>query len=247
MTGDDKTGNRRGDGYAVFFALVYPTLLTWAYFIVLAGAPTIVQQGTYTIGKLIQFGFPAVWVVGRRRSRLGWNWPRQSDVLWGTVLGLGLFAGALAIFHLGLKPAGAFNTATRGVIRLKIEGLGVGSVPGYAALALFYSLLHSLLEEYYWRWFVFAQLRRFMRLPTAITLSGVGFMAHHIVIVSAFFGWGAPLSILLSVAVGCGGALWAWIYYRTNSLWAPCISHALVDAAIFAIGYDLAFAIPGFR
>ena len=42
----------------------------------------------------------------------------------------------------------------------KVRGFGVGSVWAYAALTLFYSAIHSGLEEYYWRWFVFGQLRQ---------------------------------------------------------------------------------------
>jgi membrane protease YdiL (CAAX protease family) len=76
-------------------------------------------------------------------------------------------------------------------------------------------------------------------LPLAIGVSSLGFMAHHVCIVSVFFGWFSPTSIGLSLAVAAGGAIWAWLYHRTGSLWGPWISHALVDAGIFVIGYDL--------
>jgi membrane protease YdiL (CAAX protease family) len=36
-----------------------------------------------------------------------------------------------------------------------------------------------------------------------------------------------------------GGAFWAWLYHRSRSLWGPWLSHALVDATIFVIGWDL--------
>ena len=35
------------------------------------------------------------------------------------------------------------------------------------------------------------------------------------------------------------GVVWALLYYRSKSLWGPWLSHAIVDAGIFAIGYDL--------
>jgi len=41
------------------------------------------------------------------------------------------------------------------------------------AVGVFYALCHSLLEEYYWRWFVFARLREQMRLSTAMMVSSV--------------------------------------------------------------------------
>ena len=48
-----------------------------------------------------------------------------------------------------------------------------------------------------------------------------------------------PLPCARASAVAIGGAFWAWLYNRTNSLLAPWVSHALIDAGIFWIGYDL--------
>ena len=100
-------------------------------------------------------------------------------------------------------------------------------------------LAHSLLEEYYWRWFVFGQLYKNWSLSLAILVSSVGFMAHHVVLLATFFGWGSPLTYLFSFGVAIGGAFWAWLYASSRSLLGPWLSHMLVDVAIFLIGYDL--------
>jgi len=238
MTTTNVSLNRRRDGSILLFALVFPTLVTVVYFILLAGYPAAFQQAAYAVGKFIQFLFPAVWIARYQPALIGWRRPRRTEMLHGAGLGLALLASALALYHFGLKPAGVFVNAI-GAVRHKVEGIGVASAPRYAALAVFYSLVHSLLEEYYWRWFVFGQLRRLTSLPRAIAGSSLGFMAHHVCIVSVFFGWFSPASILLSLAVAAGGAIWAWFYERTGSLVGPWISHALVDAAIFIVGYDL--------
>jgi membrane protease YdiL (CAAX protease family) len=239
MTLIDENASRRADWGAVFFALVYPTLLTIVYFILLAKAPTALQQTVYGIGKLIQFAFPALWIVGFRHERVGWRRPRRNELIGGGILGLVLLAAGLALYHFAARPAGLFGGTAGETIRQKIEGFGVGSLPRYVLLATFYSLIHSLLEEYYWRWFVFGRLQRLTQLSMAIGVSSLGFMAHHVCIVSTFFGWWSPMSLLLSAAVAVGGAIWAWIYHRTNSLFATWISHACADVAIFLIGYDL--------
>ena len=41
----------------------------------------------------------------------------------------------------------------------KLTALGLQSPAAFIVLGVFYALVHSLLEEYYWRWFVFARLR----------------------------------------------------------------------------------------
>jgi membrane protease YdiL (CAAX protease family) len=158
---------------------------------------------------------------------------------------VGIAFGALVVVSMWLLykhwllPAGWMNDAKE-PIQEKIAGFGVNRLPAYLALGLFYSLFHSLLEEYYWRWFVFAQLRRLVSLPAAVVISSLGFTAHHVLLLGTFFGWNSPLTWLFSLAVGVGGAVWALLYHRFGSIYPVWLSHLLVDAGIFWIGYDLA-------
>jgi membrane protease YdiL (CAAX protease family) len=126
-------------------------------------------------------------------------------------------------------------------IRVKIMSFGLTSPATYVGMALFYSAIHSLLEEYYWRWFVFGQLARNGKWLLAIAVSSLAFAAHHVLVLAHFFGWDNSLTWLFSLAVAAGGACWAWLYRVSDSLVACWLSHALVDAAIFAIGYQIAF------
>jgi membrane protease YdiL (CAAX protease family) len=137
-----------------------------------------------------------------------------------------------------LKPQGWLDAGSTQIVD-KVRGFGVGTFWSYAALAAFYSLFHSGLEEYYWRWFVFRQLRQRVSPMPAILISSLGFMAHHVIVLGFYFGWSNPLAYVLSLSVAVGGAFWAWLYERTNSLTGPWLSHMLVDAAIFVVGYDI--------
>jgi membrane protease YdiL (CAAX protease family) len=93
------------------------------------------------------------------------------------------------------------------------------------------------LEEYYWRWFVFGRLRLLVPKELAIPISSLGFAAHHVLVLALYFGWASPLTWLFALCVAIGGAIWAWLYDVSESLAAPWLSHAMVDAAIFAIGF----------
>ncbi len=230
--------DRNRDSAAVLAALVFPSIVTWVYFVSLAGHSPGVQQASYSIGKAIQFLFPVVWVFVVQRQRIEWQRPRGDGLLAGIGFGAIVVVAMLALYHAYLKPAGYFNGPTEAVHQ-KVTGFGVDNLAKYAALGLFYSLGHSFLEEYYWRWFVFRQLRPLVSLPTATTISSLGFMAHHVIVLAKFFGWLSPATWLFSISVAIGGAAWAWLYNRTNSLYGPWLSHLLVDAGIFLIGYDL--------
>jgi membrane protease YdiL (CAAX protease family) len=224
----------------VTFALVFPTLLTWLYFIALAGETAAAQKGAYSAGKLIQFTFPLIWTWLFCRHAIGLPRPTIAGLPAGIAFGLAVGGGMLLAYHFWLAPSNLFEAATRPIID-KVAGLGLQSPAAFIALGAFYSLVHSLLEEYYWRWFVFARLRDVTTLRRAIAISSLGFMAHHILIVATYFGWTSAATWLFSLAIAIGGAVWAWLYHRSGSLVGPWLSHLFVDAAIFVIGYDLVF------
>jgi len=130
-----------------------------------------------------------------------------------------------------------------GPIREKIVGMGLSSATGFVALGVFYSLAHSLMEEYYWRWFVFGRMRQYVPVPVAIVLSSLAFALHHVVVLWAYFSHAPAVALMLAAAVALGGAAWAWIYSRGGSIYAIWLSHALVDAAIFSVGFVIAMPL----
>ena len=222
----------------VLFGLVFPSIVTWIYFIQAADAEQGVQQAVMAGVKGLQFAFPLVWVARVLRERFTWQRPNSA----GLVLGLG-FGLAVTIFgwllYAGWLRESAWFAAATEPIQAKIADFGLDSAWKFIALGAFYSAVHSLLEEYYWRWFVFGQLRKLLALWPAIAVSAVGFTAHHVLVLSTYFGWWSAPTLLLSVAVAVGGVFWAWLYARTDSLYGPWLSHAVVDAGIFFVGYQM--------
>ena len=59
------------------------------------------------------------------------------------------------------------------------------------------------------------------------------------ILIGFYTGWDWSVGISLALAIAAAGAYWAWLYERSGSLVGPWISHLLVDAAIFAIGWRL--------
>ena len=225
-------------GFGVLaFALAFPTLLTWVYFDLLAGGNPVGQQVAYSLGKAIQFGLPLVWVtcVLRRKIRLH---PPRRGVLAGAAFGLLVGAAIYLLYRWWLEPSGDLAEPIA-AMRAKVTGIGIDTKIKFIALGLGYSLFHSFLEEYYWRWFVFAELRRRTSNALAVTVSSLGFMAHHVIVLTAYFGWDSTISYLTSAGVAVGGAVWAVAYQRTGCLYGVWLSHCIVDAAIFFVGFDM--------
>lgn len=230
--------NKPATWSAILFALVFPTFVTLLYFVILANHPPAAQLAASGIGKLLQFAFPVVWVFWIAREKIAWTGPKKNDLLLGLGSGLLIGGAMLALYHLWLASSLLFAGAIE-PIREKIVGFGINTWWKYAALGIFYALVHSLLEEYYWRWFVFGELRRLAPLWAAIMVSSLGFTAHHVLLLGVYFGYNSPLTWLFAAAIAIGGGLWAWMYNRTNSLWGVWLSHLLVDAGIFIVGWHV--------
>jgi membrane protease YdiL (CAAX protease family) len=226
------------DRAIIVLSLLLPTAVTWLYFVALNDAPAALQRSAYGIGKSIQFALPVVWVCLVQRQRPNLQLPSSKWLIGGGLFGLAVAAAATALYFGVLKPEGMFD-APAAAVRAKVESFGAASPPMFLLLALFYSTIHSLLEEYYWRWFVFRQLDRWIKLPAAIAISSIAFAAHHVLVLAHYFGGTSPLTWLFTAAVAIGGAIWAWFYRASGSIYAPWLSHAIVDAAIFAVGYDV--------
>jgi membrane protease YdiL (CAAX protease family) len=109
----------------------------------------------------------------------------------------------------------------------------------YLHFAVLLSLVHSLFEEVYWRWFVFGGLRFLMCTRTALILGSLAFASHHILILWLFLP--APLALFFGLCVGVAGMLWCLLYQKTNSLITSWMSHIIVDATILTLGYILLF------
>jgi hypothetical protein len=134
----------RSEVAAILFALSFPTLLTWVYFILLADQTPALQQSAYSIGKIIQFGFPVVWVwlICRERPRPP-QW-RTAGLLIGGLFGAVIITATLVTYWFVLKPLGAFDSASE-MVRQRVSAAGINSLPKYAALGLFYSVGRILL------------------------------------------------------------------------------------------------------
>lgn len=221
---------------ALLFAMVFPTAAAWVYFVGWPGAETLAWL--YAAGKVVQFGWPLLWLALGRTHR--WTHPASSGLRGaGWLSGVGMGALIVAVYAGWLRGDALMDQAAPRVAE-RLEAFGATSLPGYLALSVFLSGLHSFLEEYYWRGFVHGGLRDRVGVVGAIVISSLAFAGHHAVVLHAYFGWAHwGWTLCCSLGVATGGAVWAALYERTGRLSAPWISHLIVDAAIMAVGYDL--------
>ncbi len=254
---------------ALVFTALFPTVGTILYFVLLSEGAAF--RISYFACKVIQFGFPVTWAL-LTKGRLERGWDPGSKrapsapasepgrigattgtgrvmpwrgAAWGLLTGAGI-AGAIGAGYLLVFRGAALASAASGRVAERLAQMGASTPWRYALLAIFISIAHSWLEEYYWRWFLFGRLRPLTGAGPAVLLSSLAFTSHHVVVLWAYLGSGPAAWMVLPLAggVALGGAVWARLYDRTGSILPGWISHVLADLAIMAMGWDLALGAP---
>ena len=179
----------RLDLAALIFTMAFPTFVTLVYFQWLQHSDSSLQQIAFGIGKVIQFGFPIAWVWFRHREKLfrksKFRTFSQNDIFIGVGFGLLVVASMFLIYFFVIAPTET-GTLLNEKVKAKVAQMGLNSFWKYLGVGIFYALCHSFMEEYYWRWFVFDFLQKYVSNAWANLLSSVGFMAHHVVLLGFF-------------------------------------------------------------
>jgi membrane protease YdiL (CAAX protease family) len=237
----------KAERWVLAVAMLLPSAAAVTYFVALGDSAAHdrqrnpLMQAAYAASKLVQFALPVLWLSFADRAALRPRWPSVRGLPTGIVFGLGVAALIFSIYYGWLGKSMVFAGLSDRV-QDKMTESGVGTPMRYIVFAASLSAVHSLLEEYYWRWFVYGRLRRHLPPWAAVAGSATAFMAHHVVILSVFFpGWFWQAVVPFSCAIAVGGIVWAWLYERSGSLVGPWVSHLIVDAALMWVGYDLAF------
>jgi membrane protease YdiL (CAAX protease family) len=224
---------------ALLVAMVLPAIAAYAYFVLWAGGGAM--PALYAASKVVQFSLPLLWLWSVRSWPPWRGRPRVHGALPALAFGV-LAAAAVFAMYYGWLRGSPLHAAFAQRLGAKLRDMHCDTPARFLALATFLSLAHSFLEEYYWRWFVYGNLRRHISRHAAMLLSGAAFAAHHVIVLCVYIPPGhLPLVALFSAAVAGAGVAWAALYERHDSVFAVWASHLLVDVALMSVGYAAAF------
>jgi len=99
-------------------------------------------------------------------------------------------------------------------------------------LVLFLIFVNPVLEELYWREFMYGRLLRFGE-GKAIGITAFFYAFYHLFIVYLIFSF--PFNLIAAVPVFIAGLMWGYIRLKLKSLAAPIISHLLADLGIMMV------------
>jgi membrane protease YdiL (CAAX protease family) len=195
----------------------------------------VVGKLVFVTSKLWLVALPVAWRLWADCEPLSWSPARKGGFGIGAALGLAISIVIIVAYAIAQK-LGAIDAS---LVAERAAKTGLNTLSIYLIGALYWITLNSVLEEYVWRWFVFRKCEVLFGGKAGVIVAALGFTAHHVVALAAQFNW--PITIIASLGVFIGGATWNWLYLHYRSIWPGYLSHAIVDVAIFILGYRLIF------
>ena len=228
--------DRRKIWWALLPALLLPTLSAFFYFVIFKDAS--VARPIYVATKVFTILWPVIATIWLFREKLGLGSASWEDHRRSALVGLLSGLAILSLMVIWMKsPLSSVILEGGAEVREKVRSLGF--LQHFIPFAIFITLIHSFIEEFFWRWFVFRNLRRVVALPLAHGLAAVAFASHHLVVTCQYYDFW--FAFFLACCVGIGGLIWSLLYQRYNSLVGPWISHLLVDAGLMWVGHQMIF------
>ena len=146
-------------------------------------------------------------------------------------LGLGLYALILGAYFL----IGGFFDFSAIVGNLSANA-GV-TKENFLFVSLYISFVNSLLEEFFFRGFVFTNLKRLKSRSFAHLFSAAAFSLYH---VAMMIGWFSPLLFtLVMTGLVVGGMIFNYMNERLNTIYCSWLTHMFANFAINTIGFLL--------
>ena len=191
---------------------------------------------------------PVIWLlrVERRRPRIP-RWSNRGMVAAHVTGGL-----IFAIIAIGYYAVGRY-WIDADAMRQQVTTNGLGTPLLFLLGALYWCTINSMLEEYFWRWFISDRLVEVMPaglmgrvrwgFRTGDLIAALGsallFTAHHIVALSTLVD--VRTNVAASAGVFVGGLTWSLLYLRHRNIYACWVSHVYADIIIFYLAYRILF------
>ena len=104
-------------------------------------------------------------------------------------------------------------------------------------VSLYISFVNSLLEEFFFRGFLFVNLKGFSSRGFAYGFSAAAFSLYH---TAMMLGWFHPVLLILVLGgLGIGGVLFNYLNEKHNTIYVSWLVHMFANFAINTIGFLL--------
>ncbi|TDL80558.1 CPBP family intramembrane glutamic endopeptidase [Peribacillus frigoritolerans] len=100
-------------------------------------------------------------------------------------------------------------------------------------LILILLIVNPLLEEYYWREFMYTKLMQKLSVLKTILITSFFYSLYHLLSLIFLFNW--PINLLAVIPVFLAGMIWGYFRHRFRSLVPAILCHMLSDLGIILV------------
>lgn len=157
--------------------------------------------------------------------------PKKKGILPALLLGIGIYGLILGAYFL-VSPIFDFSEIAGSLTR----DVGV-TAENFLWVSLYISLVNSFLEEFFFRGFVFTNLKKASGRGFAYAFSALIFAFYH---VAMMIGWFSPLLFILVVlGLAAGGVIFNFLNEKMDTIYCSWLTHMFANFAINTIGFIL--------
>ncbi len=157
--------------------------------------------------------------------------PKKKGLLPAIALGIGIYVVILGGYFL-VSPFFDFSQIAGALT----DNAGV-TKENFLYVSLYISFANSFLEEFFFRGFVFTNLKQHSGRKLAYTCSAAAFSLYH---VAMMIGWFSPaLFLLVMVGLVIGGMIFNWLNEKLDTIYCSWLAHMFANFAINTIGFML--------
>lgn len=147
------------------------------------------------------------------------------------LLGVGLYAVILCAYFLVRNVFDFSNIAGS-----LTQNVGV-TKENFLFVAIYISFVNSLLEEFFFRGFIFTNLKTLYSRKFAHGFSAVLFALYHVAMMIGWFG--LPMFLLCMAGLTAGGLIFNYLNEKQGNIYASWFVHMFANFAINTIGFML--------
>ena len=157
--------------------------------------------------------------------------PKRKGLLPAIALGVGIYAVILGGYFL-VSPFFDFSQIAGALT----DNAGV-TKDNFLYVSLYISFANSFLEEFFFRGFVFTNLKHHSGRKLAYIFSAAAFSLYHVAMMIGWFS--SALFLLVMAGLVIGGMIFNWLNEKLNTIYCSWLTHMFANFAINTIGIML--------
>lgn len=157
--------------------------------------------------------------------------PKKKGLLFAALLGIAVYGVIVGAYFL-LSPFFDFSKIAGALT----ENAGV-TAENFLYVSLYISFVNSFLEEFFFRGFIFQNLKNHGGRVAAYLISAISFSLYHVAMMIGWFSV-APF-ILVMVGLILGGIIFNFLNEKLDTIYCSWLTHMFANFAINTIGFML--------